>query len=140
MIFGMVLVRPMEAGDLRELGELRHTLWPDCPVEEVPTDTTFVAVGEGGALVGFIEVSLRSHAESCESSPVGYLEGWFVIEPLRRTGIGAQLVRAAEAWARAQGCTEMGSDTWLDNTLSHQAHAALGYEEVERLVHFRKAL
>jgi aminoglycoside 6'-N-acetyltransferase I len=63
-----------------------------------------------------------------------------VVEPLRRTGIGAQLVRTAEEWARAQGCTEMASDTWLDNTLSQQAHAALGYEEVERLVHFRKSL
>ena len=140
MILAVVLVRPMEEGDLPELGKLRNTLWPDCPVEEVPTDTTFVAVADDGTLVGFAEASLRSRAEECSTSPVGYLEGWFVVEPLRRTGIGAQLVRAAEAWARAQGCTEMASDTWLDNTLSQQAHTALGYEEVERLVHFRKAL
>jgi len=49
-------------------------------------------------------------------------------------------VAAAEDWARAQGCREMASDTWLDNTLSQQAHARLGYAEVERLVHFRKTL
>ena len=140
MISSMVLVRPAEPADVPQLQELRHALWPDCPLDEVPVDPAFVAVGEDGTLVGFIEMSLRSHAEDCESSPVGYIEGWFVVEPLRRTGIGAQLVRAAEDWARAQGCTEMASDTWLDNTLSQQAHAALGYEEVERLVHFRKAL
>jgi aminoglycoside 6'-N-acetyltransferase I len=136
----MVLVRPAEPGDLPQWAQLRHTLWPDCPLDEIPEDQGFVAVAEDGTLAGFIEVSLRSRAESCESSPVGYIEGWFVVEPLRRTGIGAQLVRAAEEWARAQGCTEMASDTWLDNTLSQQAHAALGYEEVERLVHFRKSL
>ena len=136
----MVLVRRSEPADVPQLQELRHALWPDCPLDEIPVDPAFVAVWEDGTLVGFIEMSLRSHAEECESSPVGYIEGWFVVEPLRRTGIGAQLVRAAEDWACAQGCTEMASDTWLDNTLSQQAHAALGYEEVERLVHFRKSL
>ena len=136
----MVLVRRSEPADVPQLQELRHALWPDCPLDEVPVDPGFVAVGEDGTLVGFIEMSLRSHAEDCESSPVGYIEGWFVVESLRRSGIGGQLVRAAEDWARAHGCTEMASDTWLDNTLSQQAHAVLGYEEVERLVHFRKAL
>ncbi|HEY0159884.1 MAG TPA: GNAT family N-acetyltransferase [Thermoanaerobaculia bacterium] len=136
----MPTVRPAEPSDRTQLAALRHALWPDCPLDEEPVDPAFVAVGEDGALVGFVEVRLRSHAEDCESSPVGYLEGWYVVEQLRRSGIGAQLVRAAEDWARAQGCTEMASDTWLDNTVSHRAHEALGYEEVERLVHYRKAL
>jgi len=48
-------------------------------------------------------------------------------------------VQAAEAWARKQGLKEIASDTQIDNTVSIQAHKVLGYEEVERLVCFRKA-
>ena len=35
---------------------------------------------------------------------------------------------------------EMASDAWLVNDGSIAAHLALGYEEVERVVNFRKAL
>jgi aminoglycoside 6'-N-acetyltransferase I len=49
-------------------------------------------------------------------------------------------MQAAEAWARRQGLKEIASDTQIDNTASIQAHTVLGYEEVERLVCFRKAL
>jgi aminoglycoside 6'-N-acetyltransferase I len=50
------------------------------------------------------------------------------------------LVAAAEEWARSKGCVEMASDTEIDNQVSHTAHGRLGYEEVERLIHFRKPL
>lgn len=83
---------------------------------------------------------MRDYAEGCGSRPVGYLEGWYVIPEARRRGIGRALVEAAEAWARARGCTEMASDTELANRLSQMAHSRLGYEETERLVHYRKSL
>jgi aminoglycoside 6'-N-acetyltransferase I len=50
------------------------------------------------------------------------------------------LTQSAEGWARDQVCTEMASDTWLDNDASIRAHKKLGYHEVERLVHFVKQL
>jgi Acetyltransferase (GNAT) family len=59
---------------------------------------------------------------------------------VRRQGIGRKLVVAAERWAAIQGCVEMASDAHLWNTVSHEAHRALGYKEGNRLVHFRKAL
>jgi hypothetical protein len=34
----------------------------------------------------------------------------------------------------------MGSDALLDNDASHAAHGRCGYQEVERLVMFRKSL
>ena len=58
---------------------------------------------------------------------------------LRRT-LGTRLVQAAEAWARKQGLKEIASDTQIENAVSIQAHKVLGYEEVERIVCFRKAL
>jgi aminoglycoside 6'-N-acetyltransferase I len=50
------------------------------------------------------------------------------------------LIEAAEAWARSKGCRRMASDALIDNAVSIEAHARLGYHEVERLVHFAKNL
>src|SRR5260221_10595408 len=74
------------------------------------------------------------------SRPVGYVEGWFVAQEYRRQGVGAKLLAAAEDWARSHGCVEMASDTWIDNDVSQRAHEALGFEVVDRFVHYRKNL
>ena len=96
---------------------------------------------EGSAgLSAFAEVGTRAYADGCESSPVAYLEGWYVDADMRRRGVGAALVAAAEAWARARGLTEFASDALLENDTSHRAHHALGFAEVERQVCYRKAL
>lgn len=101
----------------------------------------FVAEDEGGAVVGFVEVGLRSTADGCDwARAVGYVEGWYVAESHRRRGVGAQLIAAAENWAREQGCTEMASDTQIENTQSLKAHLRLGYEIAERSILFRKNL
>ena len=101
----------------------------------------FVALDDGGALTGFLEAGLRSHADGCDPAiPTGYIEGWFVREEFRNRGIGRDLMRAAEEWALSQGCREMASDALIDNTVSLHAHEALGFEVVDRCVHFRKGL
>jgi aminoglycoside 6'-N-acetyltransferase I len=103
--------------------------------------TVFLAQAPGGSVVGFIEAGLRSHADGCDPSrPVGYIEGWYVAPAFRRRKAGAQLVAAAEEWARKQGCVEMASDAWLDHLDSQRAHEALGFEVVDRCVHYRKRL
>jgi aminoglycoside 6'-N-acetyltransferase I len=95
----------------------------------------------GRRAVGFIEVGLRSHADGCDGRrPVGFVEGWYVTPAERGRGVGGALMRAAEGWARAQGCREMASDTWHDNEPSQRAHLALGFEVVDRCVNFRKPL
>lgn len=100
-----------------------------------------VAENTHGALVGFLEVGLRSHADGCDPShPVGFLEGWFVTESYRRKGIGATLLAAAEDWARRHGCVEMASDTWVEQRVSQRVHEALGFKVVDRCVHYRKPL
>lgn len=94
-----------------------------------------------GTLTGFVEAGLRSHADGCDAArPVGYVEGWFVREELRGCGIGGELMRAAEDWARALDCREMASDALIDNQPSQDAHRALGFAVVDRCVHFRKAI
>ena len=135
---------------------MRSILWPDVSLEEhlkeidnaldVRTSGTLpmavlVAENEEGTLIGFLEVGMRSHADGCNPArPVGFVEGWFVQEAFRNRGIGRKLMNAAEEWARAQGCLEMASDTWIDNEESQRAHEAVGFEVVDRCVNFRKAL
>ena len=144
-------IRPLAESDAAQWLRMRCALWPDASPAELagelsqylpPTGrhATFVAEGDGGHVCGFIELSLRDVAEGCASSPVGYIEGWYVDPEARRSGIGRALVREGEAWARAKGCTEMASDTQLENTGSEAAHVALGYAVTERLVAFAKKL
>ena len=148
-------IRAALPADTEQLAEMWFALWPHGTLESHRDDigrifagtfstlpmTQLVAENGDGRLVGFVDVGLRSHADACDPRrPAGFIEGWFVAPEFRRTGIGAALVRAAEEWAREQGCVEMASDALIDNVTSHLAHAALGYQIVERAVHFRKQL
>lgn len=149
-------IRPAVPTDREQLSRFFESLWPESSTEEHGRElaeilegkqrgslplVVFVAEGLDGALVGFIEIGLRSHADGCDpSAPVGFVEGWFVTEGERRKGVGRQLIEAAEDWARRQGCKEMASDTWIDNGVSQRAHEALNFAVVDRCVHYRKAL
>ena len=151
-----LIVRLAQPQDARDIAEMFHSLWPDSTVEEHSSEVTssltvrdrgplpsaiLVAVDAKGRLFGFVEVDLRSHADGCDPKrPVAFIEGWYVAPALRRRRIGAQLIAAAEDWGRSQGCIEMASDTWLDNVDSQSAHQALGFEIVDRCVHYRKDL
>jgi aminoglycoside 6'-N-acetyltransferase I len=151
-----ICIRLAQPADCQELARLREALWPESSAGEHARElapilngeisstlplTILVAMAKDRTLTGFLEVGLRSHADGCNTSrPVGYIEGWYVIESRRHRGIGSRLMAAAEEWARTQGCAEMASDTWIDNEVSQRVHEALGYEVVDRCVHFRKPL
>jgi len=153
-------IRPVTRADRKRWLELRSRLWPDHPSDELAREVdaflaggglwnlgtlalpfaAFVADSPESGLVGFVEASLRPFADRCRTSPVGYLEGWFVVPEFRRQGVGRALVRAAEEWARSRGCHEMASDARVDNEVSERSHRALGYDVAHRLVHFRRDL
>jgi aminoglycoside 6'-N-acetyltransferase I len=149
-------VRLGSPADGEQLARLRHALWPESTAADHAKEldlilvgkapgilpaTVFVAEANSDTILGFLEAGLRSHADGCDPShPVGYVEGWYVAETDRRRGIGAALLHAAEDWARTQGCTEMASDTQLENALSQHAHKSLGFEVTERSILYRKTL
>jgi aminoglycoside 6'-N-acetyltransferase I len=151
-----IRIRNAAPPDVEQLSRLLAELWPESSAEEHERELApilagktagtlpaafFVAEAADGSLAGFLEVGLRSHADGCDTShPVGFVEGWFVSESSRGKGVGAQLLAAAENWARGHGCVEMASDTWIDHTLSQRVHEALGFEVVDRCVHYKKAL
>jgi aminoglycoside 6'-N-acetyltransferase I len=136
--------------DRAEWLRMRLLLWPEAGEVDLrsemeamladPMTPVFILERAGGGLGGFLEAGTRKYAEGCATGPVGYIEGWFVDKDLRGHGYGHALVREAEDWARSQGFREMASDTWLDNEGSIGAHLAMGYQEVERLIHFAKTL
>lgn len=145
-----MIVRPYRDADWAEWLRMSHALFPaesDASLTSGMRDfrarrdaEVFVVDRGDGRLAGFIEAGSRPYADGCETSPVGYVEAWFIDEDVRRRGWGRDLLAAAEDWARAQGYSEMASDALIDNVVSHQAHEAAGYAEVERLVVFRKEL
>lgn len=147
-------IRQVQKSDRLEWLRMRNQLWCSPPEsleehsQEIdqyystndPNLETFVIERPNGKLGGFLEVNIRSYAEGCTTSRVGYIEGWYVDSDLRRQGWGKALVLAAENWAKQKGIEEMASDCELDNSISLQAHLALGYLEVERIICFRKVL
>lgn len=152
----MVHVRHAASGDAEQWLALRRELWPedrpDTHAAEIARffghrkrragsmpEAVLVAV-EGGRVIGFAEVSRRNYAEGCETSPVGFLEGWYVAPAWRRRGMGRALLKGAEGWARSLGCTEFASDALAENSVSAAAHLALGFQEVEVIRCFRKPL
>lgn len=146
----MIRVARAGAADIADWLALRDALWPHAAAEnpdEVaallahPDQAAFLARDAGGTVLGFAEASMRrDYVNGCDSSPVGFLEGIYVIEGARRQGVARELVGAVTGWARERGCTELASDALLDNTDSHRMHAALGFSETERVVFFRRLL
>jgi len=145
-------IRHVKKADTADWLRMRTALWPGSAGDHAKEVADFFAHGlpmllavliaedADGHAVGFAELSIRPYAEGCHSGRVAFLEGWYVDPGVRRRGVGGALVRAAEQWGREQGCTELGSDTELHNAASALAHRAVGFDEVERIVCFRKAL
>ena len=91
--------------------------------------------------VAFAQCQLRhDYVEGTDSSPVGYLEGIFVLKEYRGKGFAAELLAECEDWAKAKGCKEFASDCELDNSDSLRFHLAMGFEEANRIICFRKKL
>lgn len=144
-------IRKLLPHDFEPWLNLRRRLWPDMTAEDLKAEQegilfdprrnrVLVSEDNSGALVGFVEVSLRDWADGCTTHPVGYIEGWYVEPQFRRSGVGRALICAAEQWALEYGCTELGSDAELANELSHRAHAGVGFTEVVRVVLFSKKI
>jgi aminoglycoside 6'-N-acetyltransferase I len=145
-----MFIRPVKRDDRDSWLRMRNARWPSSSDEHArDIDRYFAAevreplevlIAFDGDAIGFIELSIRAYAEGCETDRVAFVEGWYVEPDARGTGVGAALIRAAEEWARSQGCTEIASDTEVENVSSAAAHLALGFEETAVVRCFRKAL
>ena len=115
-------VRRVGPDDDAEWIRMRDALWPGLSPETHATDmaefradratqAVFVVDRADGLLGGFLETGTRKYADGCETSPVGYIEGWYVDPDLagpagapgwsrpRRTGRGRAGMRRSPAIA-----------------------------------------
>ena len=146
----LMRIREYEQDDWDEWRRMDLALHPQNDCEKVagemrailarPDTAVFVAERPDGSVCGYVEVGARAYADGCDSSPVGYVEGWYVDPDVRRSGYGRALLEVAETWARGRGYTEMASDAQQGNDVSLRAHQSSGYEVVDRVVQFRKSL
>jgi GNAT superfamily N-acetyltransferase len=86
-----------------------------------------LAFSEDDSALGFVEASKRvDYVNGTSSSPVVFMEGLYVEPAVQRMGIARALVAGVEQWARAECCTELASDSLLENVVAHAALRALG--------------
>jgi aminoglycoside 6'-N-acetyltransferase I len=147
-------IRPIEARDVDAWSAMRARLWPAEVAAELARqarafaegstqgvmDAVFLAEDDEARPLGFLELSVRAFSDGCDSMPVPHVEGWYVEQLARRHGLGRALMRAAEDWSRARGFKELASDSELSDDAAQRAHTRCGFEEVDRLVKFRKVL
>jgi aminoglycoside 6'-N-acetyltransferase I len=55
-------------------------------------------------------------------------------------GIAKKLLTEGEKWIKEKGCTQIGSDAYIDNKLSYDFHTGVGFKEAGKLVAFIKDL
>ena len=143
-------ISPAGPGDLALWVSLRCNLWPDMSEEALGAELNDLTLQDrsyrgwiarlGTRPVGFAEASLRPYANGCDSRPVPFLEGVWVLPDERNRGIGQALVKAIAAWALDAGYHELGSDVDIANLISQAAHQAWGFEERETVVYYRRKL
>ena len=143
------MIQRVSDSEISLAAELACRLWPDNSLGDMERElrllfekgAAFFLAWEEEKAVGFAQCQLRhDYVEGTEHSPVGYLEGIYVDERFRCRGIGKALLKACEEWAGAMGCKEFASDCELTNTQSQRFHAALGFQEANRIVCFVKQL
>ena len=142
-------IRRATPSDNAILAELASCMWSATADELVdeftlltssPEATCFLAF-DGENPVGFAQCPLRhDYVEGCETSPVGFLEGVYVDDAHRRSGVARALLSACENWAKSVGCTEFASDCEIDNLDSLAWHMKNGFDEMGRTIWFAKKL
>ena len=142
-------IKKATKNEIEQVANLAVKMWDSSTVEELTADFEEF-INNGGAVflayrdnkaIAFAQCGLRrDYVEGTESSPVGYLEGIFVVEDERMQGVAKQLLNAYQDYAKEQGCTEFASDCELDNEESLRFHLKMGFAETNRIICFTKKL
>ena len=144
------MVRKASTNDIRIIANLAIFLWDDNSVDELADefleilsrdDAQIFLKYEDDIPVGFAQCQLRyDYVEGTETTPVGYLEGIFIMESYRNRGYAKELLNKCEMWAKDKGCKEFASDCEFDNNISFQFHKAMHFTEANRIICFTKKL
>ena len=144
------MIKCAAKSEARILAELAIQMWSDHTVPDLEKNfedltqsdqaVCFIKYVDNIA-VGFAQCQIRTdYVEGTETSPVGYLEGIFIVETYRHNGYAKELLMECEKWVKDKKCSEFASDCELDNLDSYRFHMAMGFEEANRIICFRKNL
>jgi ribosomal protein S18 acetylase RimI-like enzyme len=86
--------------------------------------TVLIAERGDGTPLGFISLKVD---EDVAGIPRGHVADLAVTETARRTGVGTQLMRAGEHWARDRGLALLSLDVWSTNERALAFYERLGY-------------
>ena len=144
------MIKQADENDTYELARLAIQMWEVNEIEELAGHFEELMTGEEAVCflkcvdekaVGFAQCQLRhDYVEGTETSPVGYLEGIFVKQDYRGNGYAKELLLTCEMWAKDMGCKEFASDCELNNIGSLKFHLAMGFDEANRIICFKKKL
>lgn len=142
------MIKRAKEEDAEILAALAIQMWTEHDSEDMAEEFRELVMNEEAVCfikyedekpIGFAQCQLRyDYVEGTESSPVGYLEGILIVDRYRKKGYAAELLAEFEKWAKEKGCTEFASDCELANEESLKFHMALGFEEANRIICFRK--
>jgi aminoglycoside 6'-N-acetyltransferase I len=90
-----------------------------------------------GKLIGLVELSFRNIADGCLSTPVPYLEGFYLVENKRNKGLGKKIIQLLVDWCKEHGYTELATDTELKNERAQRFYEKLGFKEIDRIVEYK---
>jgi len=106
-------------------------------IQPASQNAIFVADSARDGVVGWLHVSKEPLLESDVRAEVN---GLVVAEGQRSLGAGAQLLAAAEDWARKHGCKEMSVRSNVIRERAHKFYERNGYEHYKTQKSFRKPL
>lgn len=130
MDYRLHAARPTDSSDWLRL---RNQLWEgDDHADEIaryfagtldePVEVLIARSPDGNA-VGHVELSIRDDIDGLRGQRTGYIEGLYVDDAHRHHGVALSLLRAAEQWARDQGCAAFASDR-DDRVVIHRRFAS----------------
>lgn len=145
-----MIIKKATTAEAEIVAGLAIQMWEEPTIEELTQEFTdyinmdcnviFLAMSDSQP-IGFAQCGLRhDYVEGTNSSPVGYLEGIFVVKEHRKKGIAKEMLWACENWAKEQGCKEFASDCELTNETSLRFHLKMGFTEANRIICFTKNL
>jgi GNAT superfamily N-acetyltransferase len=106
-------------------------------IQPVYQNAVFVADAANYGVIGWLHVSKEPLLESEMRAEVN---GLVVAEGRRSLGAGAQLLAAAEEWARKHGCKSMSVRSNVIRERAHKFYERNGYEHYKTQKSFRKPL
>jgi GNAT superfamily N-acetyltransferase len=142
-----VRIRPMMEADASVIAELTTQLgYPTNPAETTerisvllsrPDDHAALVAEDDGRAVAWVHVAIYT---SLESGRVATIGGLVVDEGHRSGGIGAQLLAAAEEWARESGAAKMVVRSRVTREQAHRFYEREGYAILKTSHVFEKRL